>query len=367
LDVRALLFLLPLAQFAIGWSLARLLSALQPRSDPLLMRISVATGLSMLLLVIFLFLTYGALILSMPFPKGLSLPILCGLLALLTLTATLRTRKLSTPGSKQFAPILIPAAFLVMTIAYSLFPSARSPITSHASLPLKVMTYNIHSAISPFGQPDAEAIARVIESSGADLAALQEISRGWLASGSTDLVSWLSRRLGMYAVFKGTADPLWGNAILSRYPFIESGHGDLPQLSSLIPRGCLWVKLDVGSSQPLFVIATHLHHFYPGEEVRMAQIETILEEWNGAPYTIFLGDLNAAPDTHEIQTIKSAGFIDAWAASGVGQGFTLSSLAPDVRVDWIWHTPDLITTEIKVIQSVASDHLPVIAEITAAK
>ena len=75
------------------------------------------------------------------------------------------------------------------------------------------MTYNLHSAYNSQGRQDLEAIAQVIEESGADVVALQEVSRGWLIDGSTDMAGWLSRRLGMPILFRGTTDPVWGNAI----------------------------------------------------------------------------------------------------------------------------------------------------------
>lgn len=362
----ALLILLPLAQFGVGWFLAQILIALQPAARPYPINLSLASALSMILFMLFLFLSFGQLILANPFPPESASAVFWGFFGLLGLSAAYRARALFKP-IPSLAALLIPAIFLMMTATHNRFASPRLPSASHARMPLKLMTYNIHSAFSVFGQSDPEAIARVIENSGADLVALQEISRAWLASGSTDLVDWLSQRLQMHAVFQGTADHLWGNAILSRYPFAESGHGDLPQLSSLVPRGYLWVKLDVGKSEPLLIITTHLHHVQPGEEVRLAQIETILNAWNDAPFTVFLGDMNATPGTPEIRTMSEAGFIDAWATSGMGQEFTLFSLAPDVRVDWIWHTPDLVALEARVIDSLASDHLPVIAEITFAQ
>ncbi len=58
-------------------------------------------------------------------------------------------------------------------------------------LPVKVMTYNIHSGYNVDGGQDFEAIARVIEDSGADIIGLQEVSRGRLMDGAVDMTTWL--------------------------------------------------------------------------------------------------------------------------------------------------------------------------------
>ena len=49
------------------------------------------------------------------------------------------------------------------------------------------MSYNVGQGISVGGQLDPEAIARVVEASGADIVGLQEVSRSWLIASGTDL------------------------------------------------------------------------------------------------------------------------------------------------------------------------------------
>jgi endonuclease/exonuclease/phosphatase family metal-dependent hydrolase len=225
------------------------------------------------------------------------------------------------------------------------------------------MTYNIHSAVSYYRGQELEAVAEVIESSGSDIVALQEVSRGWIMSGGIDMVAWLSERLGMESVFTGTADRLWGVAILSRYPIIESGSGPLPGLDALIPRGYIWAKVDVGAPSPLFIINTHLHHVSDREDVRIAQVSTLLEIWDTSERTILLGDMNARPGSEEMNMIAHSGFLDAWAEAGTGSEYTLPAHIPSVRVDWIWYTLDLQSIETQVLSTTASDHLPVLATI----
>jgi endonuclease/exonuclease/phosphatase (EEP) superfamily protein YafD len=71
-----------------------------------------------------------------------------------------------------------------------------------------------------------------------------------------------------------------------------------------------------------------------------------------------VGDLNSRPDFPEIKLIADAGFVDSWAQAGQGDGYTFSSDAPYERIDWIWHTPDLVALDIQVPLTTASDHRP---------
>ncbi len=140
----------------------------------------------------------------------------------------------------------------------------------------------------------------------------------------------------MQVLFLGTGEPTWGNALLSRYPIIESGSGELPDEGATIKRGYLWAAIDVGEDEPLFVIVTHLHHIVADSQVRQVQVPVILDFWDGRGQTILLGDLNAEPDSAEMGLISRAGLVDSWAESGIGDGFTYYATHPDMRIDFLW-------------------------------
>jgi endonuclease/exonuclease/phosphatase family metal-dependent hydrolase len=259
------------------------------------------------------------------------------------------------------------AILLAVPLVYwALLKPLPSPVQP-TGLPLRVMTYNIHSAYSREGRQDPEAIAQVIESADVDVVALQEVSRGWLIDGSTDLPFWLSRRLGMHVLFAGTTGPMWGNAVLTRYPILEHGSGTLPLANTLLQRGYLWARIEAGGPRPILLIDTHLHHIESEHEPRLAQVPVLLDFWNGTPSTVLVGDLNSTPDFPEMKLIADAGFVDSWAEVGEGDGYTFSSDAPYERIDWIWHTPDLTAMDIEVLSTTASDHLPLRAVVGEAE
>src|SRR3972149_283294 len=118
------------------------------------------------------------------------------------------------------------------------------------------MDYNLHDAVNTAGSVDPEALARVIEDSGANIVGLQEVSRGWLVWGGMDMLTWLSQRLDLPYVWDAPADAQGGMAILSRYPIVSVDRYDLPPEDIQLPRGFTVVQVDVGG-KILTVINTH--------------------------------------------------------------------------------------------------------------
>ena len=239
---------------------------------------------------------------------------------------------------------------------------------------VRVMTYNIHSAYNTDGRFDIEEIARVVEDSGAEIVGLQEIPRGRLISGVTDELTLLEARLGFeHSAFFGTTDPTWGNAILSRHPIISVDREYLPLVGTPMRRGHLGAVVQVGDSSVL-VVSTHLQHvndrsvhdedpeadLYP---VHREQIQTILEAWGGFEPAILVGDFNARPGWAQIEDLLSAGWVDSWTEAGSGDGFTARSNDPRNRIDYVFHTPGIQALDAGVIQSQASDHLPVVVDL----
>ena len=101
-------------------------------------------------------------------------------------------------------------------------PPPETPPATRTAGPLRLMTYNLHQGFDVDGRLDPAGLAEMIELEQPDVVALQEVSRGWLVTGGLDLHAWLRRRLGLAGRFAGTADPQWGNAVLSRLP-LHSG------------------------------------------------------------------------------------------------------------------------------------------------
>ncbi len=115
---------------------------------------------------------------------------------------------------------------------------------------MRVMTYNVHGWLTPGGQPNLDAVHRVIADSGADIVGLNEVFHPRIAEGSDGkpILQALAQQLGFHYVFGPcmgwpATDTLpessYGNALLSRWPIIASAAHHLTPIDGLEQRGLL--------------------------------------------------------------------------------------------------------------------------------
>ena len=230
-----------------------------------------------------------------------------------------------------------------------------------AGYPVRVMTYNLHQGFDVHGSHGLEDIARVIQAEDPDIIALQEVSRGWVVNGSVDMLLWLSQRLEMDYVWGPAADPVWGNAVLSRLPIISSQNHRMPNNDTVrLDRAFLTVEVDLGGGETIDVVATHFHSGDGDSAIRIPQAKAVLGAVDNNRTTVLLGDFNAHPDHPEMLLFADAGFNDTFVASGAtGDGFTYPADNPWERIDYVWASPDLEVRDLSVPDSLASDHLAV--------
>ncbi len=265
-------------------------------------------------------------------------------------------------------------AAVLPLLAFSAALGAETESLEASEGPIRFVSYNVHSAFDIDGNLDVSGIAEVIADTRADVVALQEVSRGQLLSANTDLLTLLQLELGFeHVAFFGTTDPVWGNAILSRYPIIDVATDYLPRVGTPMRRGSLGALVAIGDREVL-VISTHLQHVNDSDvhdedpeadllPVHTEQIKVILDQWAGQTPAVLMGDFNARPDWAQIAIINSAGWVDTWAEEGSGDGFTSNASDPRYRIDYIFHTGDMRAADVGVIQSTASDHFAVVADL----
>lgn len=251
----------------------------------------------------------------------------------------------------QLAPLpLIP--LLVGLVVFTSGAGVSTATTTDGTV--RLVDYNVSYGVNRDGQVDPEGIARVIESQKPDVVALQEVTRGWLIAGSTDLYEWLGHRLGMpYTVFAPAADRQFGNAVLSRFPIVEATTAHLPIGSESQRRSYLRVVVDLGPER-LTVYDVHLSA-WSDAATRLAQVDTILATWRSQPRTIVAGDMNASPGEPDMERMLAAGFRSAQDQAGDPAANT--STDPDERIDWVYGTADLDFRDFSTVASRASDHL----------
>lgn len=247
------------------------------------------------------------------------------------------------------------------------------------SVTVKVMTYNIHAGIGSDGNYDIDRIADVIEASEADVVGLQEVDVNWGArSNFDDELELLAEKLGMHAFMAPiyNQDPInegdprrkYGVAVLSKYPIIDASNREITRLSTqdddpepgLAPGFAETVINAKGAIFSLYV--THLD--YRGDPyVRELQVDDMLDIIPEKGDAMLVGDMNATPDAPELQPLFNR-FQDAWDESGKGDGHTFSAVSPSKRIDYILTSPGMESSNAEVIDTLASDHLPVITDVT---
>lgn len=347
-------------------------------------------GVGMLVLLFLLFLYYAGYDLPLPFDQVRLLPFAALLMALAAwpkpAAPSAGIDAEATDGATDGATASEPSRQLVSLTAFAALLIALPWMTSWLRSPpadlqtpapengqaLRVMTYNLHCGFGPDGYLRLEEQAATIAAMDADIVALQEISRGWVINGGVDILAWLAQRLGMDYRFAPTADPLWGNATLSRRPILASRQLEFPRgAKQQIRRGLVEITVAAdlpltgtpGADGELTVINTHFHHRRADGDVRVGQTRVLLDFWNRRSHTLIVGDLNARPDSPEMRLLAASGLIDTVQRHGITPGYTFRANAPDRRIDYIWATPDLVTQEVTVVPSTASDHLGIVVQL----
>jgi len=321
-----------------------------------LRNIGISHGFGMLFLAIFLFAYYAVYDISLPF-SNLIIPIIALLIILVAALPILQDYEQSTAPNRSilYRVMVVMTLLLVIPIVQAVFWKEPEQVQLTGG-PLRVLNYNLHNGVDPLGHLGLEAIARVIEAENPDIVGLQEVSRGWVVNGSVDMLTWLSRRLGMTPIFGPTADGQWGNAILTRLPILDHENRSLPNEDLLLKRGYMVAHLDRGAGKTVEFINTHYHHKDGEGDIRLDQSLTILGFWDDRPATIIVGDLNAEHGEQEIDIFEQANFGDALDLSGVVPGYTNPAPNPYRRIDYVWITPDFQPSDANIPPDEASDH-----------
>lgn len=230
---------------------------------------------------------------------------------------------------------------------------------------LRIATYNVHRCRGLDRLVRPRRIAEVVATFHADIVALQEV----LGSGVKERgqAEELGAALGMGWVMAPTQKYrrfALGNVLMSRFPIVADTQYDLTWKNRR-PRCCQRADIRVG---PHIV---HLYNVHLGTSLRernhqAKQLATIIEDSGLSGPKIVLGDFNewgrgvaAATLTPRLQSLDLRSFLK--------RRRTYPGIFPILHLDHIFYDGRIEVVHVEVPRTrlalVASDHLPIIADI----
>ncbi|WP_088052386.1 endonuclease/exonuclease/phosphatase family protein [Virgibacillus dakarensis] len=256
---------------------------------------------------------------------------------------------------------------------------AKNDTQEGRELTATVATYNLHAGIGTDGKYDLDRIAATIRDMDAEVIGLQEVDVHWGdRSNNENTIKLLAEKLDMEYFFApiydfdpasaGEPRRQYGVAILSKYPIVSAANRNITRLSTQDPDpepklapGFLEAQININGANVWFYV-THLD--YRGDpSVREMQVQDMLKVMSEHQYNILVGDMNAAAEADELQPLF-LWFSDSWAMTESGNGYTYPAASPEKRIDMILASPRMKVNNVQVYSSLASDHLPVAADIT---
>lgn len=229
---------------------------------------------------------------------------------------------------------------------------------------LTAMTYNIFSGRNLHRDLNLEHAASVIRQVQADFVTLNEVRSHTSDIGPVDQANEMGRLTGYYPIFAKTIDVLggeYGIAFLSRLPVVESQIIHIPDPERIGDyhyehRCILRCVLKAGEKQ-ITVFSTHFG-LAPSEQVSAVETALSLIKKETNP-VLFMGDLNAEPDTPEVQALFAA-LEDASKDKGI---LTFPSDTPRIKIDHILYKGGWKVLDICSMDTQNSDHRPLIARL----
>ncbi len=224
---------------------------------------------------------------------------------------------------------------------------------------IKVLSFNILHGATTKGDFDLDAIAKVILQTNPDLVALQEVDFMTNRAKKYDLATELGWRTKMAPIF-GRAmlydGGEYGEAVLSKFSFLETRNVLLPCTPGNEPRAALEITTIIPSGDTISFVGTHLDHL-KDETDRISQAKKINEVFISNKYpTIMAGDLNATPGSTPINILS-----EIWTSSYDRNSVqnTFPSNGPIKKIDYVMFLPKKrwkVHKRDVICDLIASDH-----------
>jgi endonuclease/exonuclease/phosphatase family metal-dependent hydrolase len=266
---------------------------------------------------------------------------------------------------------LVVAVFVVIGVAYRVLGvyefragecRARQPRVFETTYPqrLRVMSFNIEGHASLIRSDHIEKIAETIRKYDPDIVGLNEVHRGTWQARFRDHTATLAQLTGLNIVFGRSyrfAGGDFGNAVLTKGAILSSEVHDLPGRGE--PRSLLETVVAINGGRIEFYVTHTAAWAAFGRPARTSQLQCINQhvQASGHPF-ILAGDLNAPPDTPEMQM-----FLRSNALRLTGDPEEATHKLLNQRLDYVLTDPGWRIASARVIDDGPSDHRPVIVEL----
>jgi endonuclease/exonuclease/phosphatase family metal-dependent hydrolase len=241
----------------------------------------------------------------------------------------------------------LPVSFVALVVIVALV-GAVSPIFFSASVTepdsLRVLTYNIQQGYDAAGQLNYAGQLALMRNLKPDIIGLQETDTNRIAGGNSDLVRYFADHLGYYSYYgPKTVAGTFGIALLSRYPI------DNPRTIYLYSEGEQTAAI-IAQINGYNVVVTHL-----GNDGPIVQQQNLLQEIDGLPSVLVMGDFNFKADTDQYRLTRTK-LDDAWL---------LRWPQDDAynNIDHLFVTPGVTVKEATYLTTPDSDHPALLVEI----
>ncbi len=232
---------------------------------------------------------------------------------------------------------------------------------------LRVLTYNLHHGEGVDGRVDLERIARIIRECRADVVALQEVDVSTERTGRVDQAAEYLRLTGMHGNFGKAIDfqgGAYGMMLLSRWPLADFTVHRLPNPSKREQRLAVSARISPPGRPAFRFIGTHLDASREDGDrwLQAGRLQDLFA--NDLVPAIMAGDFNDRPESRVMTRMLSL-----WQDAAADRPEpTIPADRPNDRIDFVLVRPPgawrVVRTQV-LPESTASDHRPVLAELTA--
>ncbi len=236
---------------------------------------------------------------------------------------------------------------------------------------IKIMSYNIHAAVPPStpGIVNMDAIAAVINEEQPDILLLQEVDKKTGRNGyNKDQAAELGTMTRMnVAFFSATSvgQGFYGVAILSKYPLSSIRKQLLPKGTPTEEQRVVgFAQVDLPGKDSVVAMVTHLQH--NSADSRMLQVKELVNIASAIKQPLVIGgDLNEQPSSAPFFSIFDNSFTRTCATGNCPNTFP-SGNATSI-IDYLAYRPSsafTVQSHRAVMETFASDHLPIVSELT---